>query len=442
MAMKQASRIGTRTRGFFLGGLGLFFLASPTWAETPTAKAEATFTRQVEARLQSLREELIEVRRDLHRHPELSGQEKRTARVVASRLQRLGLEVRTGVGGHGVVAVIEGSRPTPVVAFRADMDAVASSAPDPVPFRSQNPGVRHLCGHDIHTTIGLALAEVLVPLREQLPGSVKLIFQPAEESLEGARAMLADGAFEDPRPLGIFAVHSAPEPVGRLGAGLGQALAGRDLVKVVLSTGDQGEGAIRQIQSILSGLNTLRMPAGGVSPEPVTEPFVQAFLLQVEPGPEPGQQTLLGQITPSHSKIRAETRARLAQKLDGLKPKPLVRWSYHEEYASGIFNEPRIVEAMKEPILRIVGQDGLEIREGTVPFFSEDFGFFQKLAPGVMYWLGVADPENVQTGLPHSPSFVAEEESIFVGTRAMAEVLRHFLETQAEMPSRRGGGPG
>jgi len=160
--------------------------------------------------------DLIALRRDLHRHPELSGEEQRTAGIVAERLRALGLEVETGVGGHGVVGILTGGRSGPLVAYRADMDAVRSPAPDPVPFGSETPGVRHICGHDLHVAVALALASALAHVRADLPGSVMFIFQPAEERAAGARAMLDAGLFAKRMPVAIYGVHTAPFEVGRL----------------------------------------------------------------------------------------------------------------------------------------------------------------------------------------------------------------------------------
>jgi metal-dependent amidase/aminoacylase/carboxypeptidase family protein len=178
-------------------------------------QSESLLSR-ISAHLAEREADLIAVRRDLHRHPELSGEEQRTAGIVADRLRALGLDVETGVGGHGVVGILKGGRPGPLVAYRADMDAVPSAAPDPVPFASEVPGVRHICGHDIHVTVGLALASALSHVRAELPGSVMFIFQPAEERVAGARAMLDAGLFADRRPVAIYGVHTAPLEVGRI----------------------------------------------------------------------------------------------------------------------------------------------------------------------------------------------------------------------------------
>src|SRR5262249_1759834 len=142
--------------------------------------------------------------------------EVRTASLVADQLRSLGIEVRTDVGGHGVVGVLRGTRPGRIVGYRADMDAMPMPEPPGRPYGSTGPGVFPGCGHDLHTAIGVGLARVLSSLRDDLPGTVVLLFQPAEETLQGAAAMLADHALDAPRPEVIYAVHSWPFPVGTM----------------------------------------------------------------------------------------------------------------------------------------------------------------------------------------------------------------------------------
>jgi len=149
--------------------------------------AKTDFPTAIQEAAEANREDLIEMRRDFHMHPELSGQEIRTSGIVAQRLRALGLEVRTDVGGHGVVGVLHASRPGPVVAYRADMDAVPSEIAGEQPYRSRVPGVKHVCGHDVHTTVALGVATVLSSMSGDLPGTVMFIFQPAEENINGAR---------------------------------------------------------------------------------------------------------------------------------------------------------------------------------------------------------------------------------------------------------------
>jgi metal-dependent amidase/aminoacylase/carboxypeptidase family protein len=180
----------------------------------PVRAQRPDILQRIDAYLAATNAEWLAVRRDLHQHPEVSGQEVRTAKVVADRLRTLGLEVRTGLGGHGVVGILRGGRPGPMVAYRADMDAVRSTYPDPVAFPSLTPGIRHICGHDVHVTIGLALAAALAHVKADLPGRVMFIFQPSEENATGARAMLTAGLFAEGRPDAIFGLHSAPFDAG------------------------------------------------------------------------------------------------------------------------------------------------------------------------------------------------------------------------------------
>src|SRR5262249_25257154 len=178
--------------------------------------------QQIAAAADALREKLVQQRRDFHMHPELSNREERTSRIVAERLRALGLdEVKTGVGKYGVVALLKGTKPGPVVAVRADMDALPIQETIDVPYKSLVPGVKHACGHDAHTTIELGVAEVLSRMRDQISGSIKFIFQPAEEGAPsgeegGARFMIKEGALENPRPLAIFGLHTSAYEVGEI----------------------------------------------------------------------------------------------------------------------------------------------------------------------------------------------------------------------------------
>ncbi|HQR39478.1 MAG TPA: amidohydrolase, partial [Blastocatellia bacterium] len=166
------------------------------------ARALARETHIAQA-AEAMRPELVSRRRDMHTHPELSNREVRTGKLVADRLRELGLEVQTGVAGNGVVGILKGGRPGPVVAVRADMDALPIQEVNDVPYKSVNPGVKHACGHDAHTTIELGVAEVLVGMRAQIPGTIKFIFQPAEEGAPpgeegGAAQMIKQGVLDNP----------------------------------------------------------------------------------------------------------------------------------------------------------------------------------------------------------------------------------------------------
>ena len=190
-----------------------------------SAQAPAELARTIESRLPAVMPKVVTWRRDIHEHPELSGQETRTAALVAAHLRQLGLEVQTGVGGTGVVGVLRGGRPGPVVALRADMDGLPVTELVDLPFRSKvrtqwqgaEVGVMHACGHDNHVAILMGTAEVLAGMKATIPGTVKFIFQPAEEGLGGAAAMVKDGVLTNPAPNAIFGLHAWPMPVGSIG---------------------------------------------------------------------------------------------------------------------------------------------------------------------------------------------------------------------------------
>jgi len=387
----------------------------------PAAHAQdQTLIDRIDRRLESVRADLIELRRDIHRHPELSGQEERTAGIVAARLRSLGLEVQTGIGGHGVVGILRGAVPGAVVAYRADMDAVHSSAPDPVPFASETPGVRHICGHDIHTTVALGIAEALAAIRDDLPGTVKFIFQPAEENVQGAAAMIEEGVLEDPAPEAIFAVHSAPLEVGQIGSVEGLALPGLDRVSVTL----RGEGdlsdAARSHAGAISAVSTSR----DVAPSD----FIAAMVSRPRPGQESGEWVITGLVRAGSAEARARARAGIDERLAALRHDGIsYEFSYQEQSLPDMVNDPELVRSTLETLRSVLRPDGLLEVNQVTPYFSEDFAHYQQHIPGAMYWLGVSNSELGYVGMPHSPDFVADEESIIVGARAMAAVLLDFL---------------
>ena len=184
------------------------------------------------------------LRRDFHMHPELGFQEFRTAGIVVRELNELGYEVKTGVGKTGVVALLEGAQAGPTLLLRFDMDALPITEQTDAPYASQNPGVMHACGHDGHTAVGLTVARILKGYQKQVHGTVKIIFQPAEEGLGGAKAMLADGVLDDPRPDMALAMHVWSEkPLGWLGVSAGPTMASSETFQIRL-TGKGGHGGM------------------------------------------------------------------------------------------------------------------------------------------------------------------------------------------------------
>jgi metal-dependent amidase/aminoacylase/carboxypeptidase family protein len=421
----SVSKVRRTTRDPWLGGVALAAacaLLAPAGATAQEETAhEADLLSSFVERVEGLRSELIDVRRDLHRHPEISGQEERTAGIVADRLRSAGFEVRTGIGGHGVVGLLRGAASGPLLAFRADMDAVRSGAPDPVEFRSEVEGIRHICGHDIHTTIGLALAEGFASVHDRLPGTVMLIFQPAEESASGARAMLADGVFADPLPDAIFAYHTTPFETGQIATASRTLMPGRDGVRVEI----RGDG---DLESVAGAVRELVHGTGTVDPSEATTPVAGEFVL-VQGGRAArdagtGGWLVRATLTTSSREESARARRAIEAGLAELGREGLtLDLDYGERWIAGVTNEPDLVAAANASARTVLGEDAVIAVETMSPLFSEDFGSFQEEVPGVMYFLGVSISERGWDGMPHSPDYVADEEAIFVGAEAMAAVF-------------------
>lgn len=399
-------------------------LPIPSGAVTPSPpRARPSIEGQIDARVRATLPSLVEIRRDIHRHPELSGQERRTAALVAKKLRALGLSVRTGVGGHGVVAVLRGGKKGPVVGYRADMDAVPSRDPDPVEFRSIVPGVRHICGHDVHATVGLGVATALAAVKRDLPGTAVFYFQPAEENTEGARAMIEAGALENPTPDAVFALHCAPFEAGTMAAIEGLVLPGLDAVTIRLSgAGDLGAAAKATV-ALLQGMDTPRDAAGAAADSFVSVQIWDQGLpdgdrtVAVSGGVRAASETIF-------TRVEREIRARAAALAV---PDVRAEVAYRHAIVPATVSHVATARATYPALRRALGKDRLEVLPRGSRFFSEDFSYFLKRVPGTMYFLGVSNKAKGIVGMPHSPGFVADEAAIEVGSRAMARVLADYL---------------
>lgn len=404
-----------------LGGIGTALMSCPL----PGVAVEAAVEEKLSRKLTECNSALIELRRDLHRHPEPSGREERTARVVADRLRAIGLEVREGVGGFGVIGILRGQKPGPAVAYRADMDAVQSDAPDPVEFASATPGIRHICGHDVHTTIALGIAEALAELKSELPGTVKFIFQPAEENAEGARAVIADGALERPAPEAIFALHCGPLERGQIAACEGMMLPGLDVVEVRLSGDGDLAAAAGTCGGLISAVSWSKPASSGGGPAE----FIQAGVFQSGPEPDSTGWVILGMVRASsdemHLRARRSIEAELAAAdLAGVS----CQMNYTDRAILPTINDASLVQSSLAVLRKLLSEENVIVLEETTPGFSEDFSFYQDRIPGAIYLLGVSNTAQGVLGMPHHPQFTVDEDAIYIGARAMAMVLWDYLE--------------
>jgi amidohydrolase len=394
--------------------------------------------QQIAQMVEGLRQQLVAQRRDFHMHPELSNREERTARVVAEKLRALGLEVKTGVARHGVVALLKGARPGPVVAVRADMDALPIQETIDVPYKSQNPGVKHACGHDAHTAIGLGVAEVLSKMRDQIQGSVKFIFQPAEEGPPpgeegGAALMIKEGALENPRPQAIFGLHVMPNiEVGTVAYNSGPAMASADRFVITVkgkkvhgAYPHDGVDAVVVAAECVSALQTIRSRRVNT-----LEPLVLSIGI-IQGGNRfniiTDEVKLEGTVRTLSEDVRRNVQEMMRQTLAGVTG--AYGASFEMEYVEGAavtYNEPKLVEETLPTIRRIVGEANTISPRPQMG--AEDFSYFQRVIPGFFYFLGVGNKAKGITAMIHTPEFDIDEESLVIGVKVMSGVLLDYLD--------------
>jgi amidohydrolase len=384
---------------------------------------------------------MVTQRRDFHMHPELSNREERTSRVVAERLRALGLEVKTGVGKHGVVALLKGAKPGPVVAVRADMDALPIQENIDVPYKSQNPGVKHACGHDVHMTVGLGVAETLSKMRDQIQGTVKFIFQPAEEGPPpgeegGAALMIKEGALENPRPQAIFGLHVMPNiEVGTVGYNSGPAMASADRFVVTIkgkkvhgAYPHDGVDAVVVAAEAVSALQTIRSRRINTQ-----EPLVLSVGI-IQGGNRfniiADEVKLEGTVRTLSEDVRKSAQEMMRQTLAGVTS--AYGASFDLQYVEGAavtYNEPKLVEESLPTIKRILGD--AQVVSPKPQMGAEDFSYFQKVIPGFFYFLGVGNKAKGITAMIHTPEFDVDEDSLVVGVKVMSNVLLDYLDRHA-----------
>jgi amidohydrolase len=419
---------------------------------TPTLApvAASSLAPLIEARAAALEAAVIAWRRDLHQHPELGNREFRTAGIVAAHLKSLGFdEVRTGVAHTGVVGLLQGGKPGPVVALRADMDALPVTEFNGLPFRSlvrtrwngEEVGVMHACGHDCHVAILMAVASLLAGCREQLAGSVKFIFQPAEEMPPagedgGAKMMVAEGALENPRPGAIFGLHvTSQQPVGQVGWRSGPTMASSDYFRIDVR-GRQTHGAapwlgvdpIVTAAQIVLGLQTIVSRTQDIAHEPAVV-TIGVIKGGVRENIIPDAVEMRGTIRTFSEAMRDDIHERVTTLSEAIArgSRASCQVCVQKNYPVTV-NDPALTAAMLPTLSRVAGAGLAHIDKITG---SEDFSFFQREVPGLFVFLGVTSPGiDPKTAPPnHSPLFVADEAGLLLGVKLLAHLACDWLES-------------
>jgi amidohydrolase len=407
------------------------------------------FDTAVAAAAERIEPRIVAWRRDIHANPELGNREVRTAKIVAAHLRALGFDsVREKVAHTGVVGVLKGGRPGPVVALRADMDALPVAEETDVPFKSnaraewngQSCGVMHACGHDAHTAILMGVAEVLAGMRESIPGTVKFIFQPAEETPPigesgGAKMMVDEGCLRNPDVDAIFGLHVVSnEPTGKIGYRSGPFMASADDFRVFVR-GEQTHAAypwsgvdpIVVSAQIVLGLQTIVSRKVDITEEPAIV-SVGVFHGGVRHNIIPDEVKLEGTIRTFSERHREEVHAHVTRisEMIAAAGGATARVHIHRWYDVTV-NDPALTEWSVPTLARIAG----EAQVGVIgkQCGAEDFSFYQKEVPGFFYFIGCTPPDRDARTAPsnHSPRFYVDEACLTTGVKTLCALALDWL---------------
>ncbi len=384
---------------------------------------------KIHPEIEELQVELIATRRDIHRHPELGFKEIRTAGLVAERLKEYGLEVRTGIGKTGVFGDLIGGQAGPTIAFRADMDALPMTEINELPYKSQNVGVMHACGHDGHVAILLGAAKALAKIRDQLKGRIRFVFQPAEEGDAGARHMIGDGVLEGVDE--IYGLHLWNfQPYGKIGIKAGPVMAAADVFKIIVK-GRGGHGAAPQdtIDPVVIGAQIVTALQTIVSRN--TDPLESTVVTvgQFKAGTSfniiADEAFMFGTARSFTEENRLMIKTRMMEILAGFEKafRVKVEFEYQDGYPPTINSEPE-TEKIRRAALKIAD-------EVDLPFMTmggEDFAFYLKQVPGCFIFIGSL-PEGAKPGsVPHHCTyFDIDERSLMVGASVFYQLALDLL---------------
>ena len=427
------------------------FIALALSAARPASGQNADAARlraEIDRRAAGVLARVTEWRRDFHAHPELSNRETRTAGIVAAHLQALGLEVRANVAHTGVVGVLRGGRPGPVVALRADMDALPVTEEVDLPFASRvratydghDVGVMHACGHDMHTAMLMGVAEVLAGMQRDLPGTVVFLFQPSEEGAPageegGAPLMIREGALDAPAPSAVFGLHVFSRiPTGRIDARPGPLMASSDYLRIVVR-GRQTHGALPWqgtdpvvvAAQIVLGLQTIvsRQIDLTLAPAVVTVATIHGG---VRSNIVPDSVELVGTIRAFDERMRRDIHARVRRTATAIAEAAGASADVRIDIGNGITVSDPALAARMLPTLRRVGGEG-GFAQAQLSTTAEDFSAYAQRAPSLFFFLGVtpAGARMDTVAANHSPRFFADEGALPVGVRALANLAVDYL---------------
>ena len=437
-----------RRASLCLGFLLICFLLSN---RTQSTMAQQNRTEDLHAEIDGLASEVeadvIAWRRDFHQHPELSNREFRTAEKIAAFLTSLGLDVQTEVAHTGVVGLLRGREEQPVVALRADMDALPVTEALDLPFASgvktefngQEIGVMHACGHDAHMAMLMGVARILTTLRDRLPGSVKFIFQPAEEGAPegeegGAELMMKQGVLENPRPDVLFGLHVFPWTTGTIAYCAGSAMASVDGLRIVVR-GRQTHGAVPwggvdpivAASQIVMGLQTIVSRQLDITQAPAVI-SIGAIHGGIRSNIIPESVEMIGTIRSLNPQMRGDIHRRIKNTAEriaesaGAEAEVTIDLGYPV-----VVNDPELTQKMLPTLERVAGQENVvSVSPKTV---AEDVAYYLQQIPGLFFFLGITpqDTDPAKAAMNHSPAFFVDESALRLGVRALSYLAVDYM---------------
>ncbi len=395
-------------------------------------------TTLIHERCNALSSRLIEFRRDLHRHPELSNREFRTAEKVVGELRRLEIPFDTDVAKTGVVGLLKGAFPGPVAAVRADMDALPIEETLNVSYCSTNPGIKHACGHDVHTAMVLGVAEILSSLREKIRGEIKFIFQPAEEGAPkgesgGAYLMRDEGVLKNPEVQAIFGIHVSPSlEVGKAGYHTGAVWASNDSLEILIHgkkthgayphTGVDAIAVAAQVQVALQNMANRTID--------VQDPLLISFGI-IEGGNQfnviADRVRLSGMFRTLNPALRATAAARIERVVKGITESFGAGYSIQVSPGAPVTMNHADLVAMALPVLQeTLGRANVILQSPQMG--AEDFAVFAELVPAFYFMLGVRNEKKGITAMLHTPEFDVDEDAMPLGVELLSRLVLHYLE--------------
>lgn len=384
---------------------------------------------------------LIDIRRDLHENPELAGKEMRTQKIIAQYLVNLGLDVDTNVYGHAVVGILKGGKSGKKIVWRSDMDALPNDFADPVAFKSKTKGVQHGCGHDVHMAIGLGIAEVLSKHKKSLPGTVYFVFQPEEETFIGAKGMINDGLFSKIHPDEIYGLHVSATAVGQITVKPNEMFAYQKRIRIQLKkevSADEAKALSNKIYSTLArategskpwDLQNVVDPKIGIgSPNTIYKDYLimdQSFTNYAKNDTRFLEAYIYETNLSNVKNIIPKVRQVIED--SGYKEK-LLSISYTQDNPT-VINDEKLTNSAIKTLERIYGNHVMKTDYGQVPYFNDDFCYFQQKIPGVYFILGGSNFAKGIIAMNHAPNFQVDEECIRMGVKCFSSLIVERLST-------------